>query len=66
MEWNDEQLIETWGRYRKEFPDSEWGMEGCGISPSEALDLMAKSIETGHDYLEESFPDYPAGTPYGA
>lgn len=66
MEWNDEQLIETWGRYRKAFPDSDWGMEGCGISPSEALVLMTKSIETGHDYLEESFPDYPAGTSYGA
>lgn len=66
MDWNDEQLIEMWGRYRKKFPDSDWGMEGCGITPDEALALMGKSIETDRDYLEESLPDYPEGTLYGA
>lgn len=66
MEWNDEQLFETWSRYRKAFPDSDWGMEGCGLTPDEAQELMRKSIETGRDYLEESFPDYPTGTSYGA
>lgn len=66
MEWSDEQLFETWSRYRKAFPDSDWGMEGCCLTPDEAQELMQRSIETGHDYLEESFPDYPTGTSYGA
>ena len=41
------------------FPDCDWGTEGCGITPREAIKLMKKSIATGHDYLSESFPDYP-------
>lgn len=66
MDWNDEQLGEIWERYAKTFPDSGWGMEGCGLTPDEAYELMRKSIETGHDYLEESFPDYPDYLLYGA
>lgn len=66
MQWNDAQLGEMWERHHEAFPDSTWGMEGCGLTPDEAYDLMRKSVETGRDYLGESFPDYPKDVAYGA
>lgn len=52
---------ELWDAYSKKFPDSDWGMEGCGLSGGEAHKLLLKSVETGHDYLSESYPEYPPG-----
>ena len=66
MEWNGQELLEMSRQDAKAFPDSGWGTEGCGLTPDEAYELMQKSIETGHDYLEESFPDYPDYLLYGA
>lgn len=66
MQWNDAELLDMWEKHHDAFPDSDWGMEGCGLSPDEAYDLMRRSIEDGHDYLEESFPNYPRGVEYGA
>lgn len=66
MHWNDAQLGEMWERRHETFPDSKWGMEGCGLTPDEAYELMRKSIEAGRDYLEGSFPDYPENAMHGA
>ena len=66
MEWNSKELVEMCEKYGETLPDSGWGTEGCGLAPDEADELMQKSIETGHDYLEESFPDYPDYLLYGA
>lgn len=66
MLWNDEQLDGAWREYARKFPESDWGYEGCGLTDSEIIELLRKSIETSHDYLTDSFPEYPEGTPYGA
>lgn len=59
MDWTSPELFEAWRNYRDAFPDSDWGMEGCGLDPSEAYALMLKSVQTGTDYLEPTYPDYP-------
>ena len=57
--WLDSEYWDAFDAYRDAFPDSGWGMEGCGISADEAIALMRKSVQAGIDYLEPTMPAYP-------
>lgn len=48
-------------RFFEVFPDADWGVEGCGITESEAIELIEKSLAENIDYLSTSYPEYPEG-----
>lgn len=55
----DDEYSALWRQYAEQFPDSDWGYEGCGLSDDDVIKTLQRSLDYGIDYLTASFPAYP-------
>ncbi|WP_289265489.1 hypothetical protein [Dubosiella newyorkensis] len=62
MTWTfSKAFFDAYAAFKENFPEANWGPEGCGLDEPEVIDLMNRSVADGIDRLSPTYPVYPAG-----